>query len=207
MIANAILCAQLTTPSNTEENERLHARLIHGDTGARTRMIEGNMPLVLWRVDSLIKRQPQLNYLYDDLVSAGFVGLVRAVDGVPRLPASDRMMVAGYLSKSIFHALIDEIEWHAPVRIPRRSLARLDDLELPVTEVRDVSHDCDLLGLVDLRDLLTSCCHCAREREIVRLRESGYSAEEIADQIGVSRATVYRALREIEDRITHRLAG
>ena len=60
-----------------KENEELMLRLKKGDKQARDRFIIGNMRLVL----SLVKRFRIKNYGADDVLQAGCVGLIKAIDG------------------------------------------------------------------------------------------------------------------------------
>ena len=74
------LTSKITRALDREQNERLYVRVMAGDEEARQEMIEGNMPLVIAKANSYIRRFPQLAYLRDDLHSAGFLGLVKAVN-------------------------------------------------------------------------------------------------------------------------------
>ena len=72
--------ARLGDPSCTEDNDRLYPFVAAGDAAARTKMIESNMPLVVAKVNAYLVEFPDLAYLRDDLTSAGFVGLTKAVN-------------------------------------------------------------------------------------------------------------------------------
>jgi len=52
----------------------------------------------------------------------------------------------------------------------------------------------------DLLDSILACCECEEDETIVRLRIKGYNDEEIGEQIGLSRQTVNRRRKEIEER-------
>ena len=65
-----------------EKNNELFPAVAAGDAAARDAMIEDNMALVVVKADALIRQMPSVAYLRDDLVSAGYVGLVKAVNKV-----------------------------------------------------------------------------------------------------------------------------
>ena len=66
-----------------EKNNELFPAVVAGDAAAREAMIVNNLGLVVVKADSLIRQMPSVAYLRDDLVSAGYIGLVRAVNKVP----------------------------------------------------------------------------------------------------------------------------
>ena len=51
-----------------------------GDAAAREEMIVGNMPLAVTKVESFVRCFPGMAHLRDDLTSAAFTGLVKAVN-------------------------------------------------------------------------------------------------------------------------------
>ena len=67
-------------PFATKENDAAYQRLVSGDESARNELIEGNMALVIHRVDAYLHRAPQMAYYRDDMISAGIVGLCEVVD-------------------------------------------------------------------------------------------------------------------------------
>ena len=69
--------AQLPVLSESEKRQLLlqaHA----GDTGARERMVEGNLRLVL----SVVQRFAQRGENLDDLFQVGCIGLIKAIDNL-----------------------------------------------------------------------------------------------------------------------------
>ena len=65
---------------DAEKNAALFARVVAGDAAAREEMIVGNMPLAVAKVESFIRCFPEIAHLRDDLTSAAFTGLVKAVN-------------------------------------------------------------------------------------------------------------------------------
>ena len=94
------LTNKITQSSNRKRNERLYPRVMAGDQRAREEMIEGNMPLVVSKVDSYIRRYPQLEYLRHDLHSAGLVGLAQAVNKMAEHNEPEKANPTGYISIS-----------------------------------------------------------------------------------------------------------
>ena len=81
------------------DNQALLPLVKAGDHDARQQMIGGNLPLVISIVEGKIDFAPQLAYLRDDMTSAGYTGLTKAVNRIKRL--SDRAKVTSYLSVAI----------------------------------------------------------------------------------------------------------
>jgi len=202
---NTLLVSQMAKRSDAEENADLHLRVINGDDDARTRMIEGNMPLVVSKVESLVAKYPALAYLHDDLVSAGFVRLVEAVNGIVGLPDTDSQMVAGYLGRAINNAIADEIESVSTVRVARRSLKRIKSKgnTPPATmtmEYEAIQDESGAIDVFEMQDMVEACCENDDERTLIAMRVAGHTAEEIAARLGISRATIYRMLRDVQAR-------
>jgi RNA polymerase sigma factor (sigma-70 family) len=59
----------------------------------------------------------------------------------------------------------------------------------------------ELDGQSDLLDSILACCESEQEQTIVRLRVQGYTDADIGEQLGLSRATVGRRRKEIEQRM------
>ena len=70
----------MSEPLDAEKNAALYQRVAAGDAAAREEMIVGNMPLAVAKVESFIRCFPEVAHLRDDLTSAAFIGLVKAVN-------------------------------------------------------------------------------------------------------------------------------
>ncbi len=209
------LTNKITKSSDHERNGRLYSRMMAGDEKAREEMIEGNMPLVVLRVNSFIQRNPQLVHLRDDLHSAGFTGLVQAVNKMAE--SSDIANPNSYISVAISREIAKLAEKEA-VHIGIK-LVDVLEIDTPVdTDLADnapeVSHDipesivdanqsaaCELLKL---RDLLQSCCESEEEHTLLRMREEGYSDREIAEALNTSRTSIQRLRKELEERFNQK---
>jgi hypothetical protein len=69
---------------NIARNNELYAGVVTKDPAAIEAMILNNLGLVVVKVDAFISNVPGVAYLRDDLVSAGNVGLVKAVKKIDR---------------------------------------------------------------------------------------------------------------------------
>ena len=86
---NDVLVAAMHQATNSEnlnaaKNWTLFERVAAGDAAAREEMIVGNMPLAVARVESFMRLCPEVAHLRDDLTSAAFTGLVKAVNQMAR---------------------------------------------------------------------------------------------------------------------------
>ena len=67
---------------NIQRNNELYPAVVAGDAAAREAMILNNLGLVVAKANALISQVPGADYLRDDLVSAGNIGLVTAVNQI-----------------------------------------------------------------------------------------------------------------------------
>ena len=196
-------------PLTDEANRTLYDLIRTGDKVARERMITGNMPLVIEHVNNFIfDGRMWLEYLRDDLTSAGFLGLVGAVNNlVGRVECVENPNA--YLVSAIWAKLFDAIEQDQNVGRPRSGgRARRDEnWILPST----VSMDLEKLPIsseiaaVDLRDFIEACCQNDTECQYIRLVEEGYTFAEIASITNVHETTVGRVVHRIETQVKQEL--
>lgn len=195
-----------------EANSNLFDAVAAGDPAAREQLILQNMPLVQYKVDNFLRAFPKYNYLRDDLVSEGYVGLVEVVNKIAR-GELENTNPTGYLGLAIQESISIAIEDDALIRVPRRTQNYKkrtgEPLELPrktntLAEVSWCSDGFDFTADMVLRDELLACCEIEEEREILRLREMGHPDETIAAILGLARVTVYMLRREIYGRFLER---
>lgn len=199
------LTNKITQSSDRERNERLYPRVMAGDEKAREDMIESNMPLVIVKVNSFLCRHSQFAYLRDDLHSAGFVGLVQAVNKMAEHVDPPIVNPTGYISVAITHEigkLVAKEENRGFARVPKgdRETGKVPFVTnfLPESLVDPEQEAAQ--EVIEMRDLLESCCESDDERTILRMREKGHSDREIADAIGLKHTTTYLLRLELEDR-------
>ena len=199
------LTNKITQSSDRERNERLYPRVMAGDEEAREEMIESNMPLVIVKVNSFLCRHSQFEYLRDDLHSAGFVGLVQAVNKMAEHVDPPIVNPTGYISVAITHEigrLVAKEENRGFARVPKadREAGKVPFVTNSLPESLVDPEQEAAQEVIEMRDLLESCCESDDERTILRMREKGHSDREIADAIGLKHTTTYLLRLELEDR-------
>jgi RNA polymerase sigma-B factor len=150
-----------------------------GDRSARTRVIEQNLPLV----HSLARRFWRPSEPLDDLVQAGTIGLIKAVDGF----RDDRGRDLGAYAVP---TIVGELRRHVRERASASSVAELEEETLAAT-ARSQAEMSETRELVRTAlDVLTP-----RERRIVALRYyRDWSQQRIAAEVGLSQVQVSRVL-------------
>lgn len=194
-------------PSGRELNDELYPLVVAGDEAARERMIEVNMPLVTNKVDTFLAVFPHLEYLRDDLMSEGFIGLCIAVnkmaEGGPRQNANP----TGFMSYKIHYQLGDLADKEAgtgahpntlrALRKAGKAAAQQVEADPDILPPATGDETIDPMAMTDLIDEIESCCEDENELEIVRLRAKGYVDQEIADQLHIPLTTTYMLRRGI----------
>jgi RNA polymerase sigma-B factor len=162
-----------------------------GDRGARTRVIEQNLPLV----HSLARRFSRPSEPIDDLVQVGAIGLIKAVDGFRADRGND-------LGAYAVPTIVGELRRH----VRERCLARERTRPLEATHARATEQpDEESLEATseasveqsETRELLRAGLRALspRERRIVLLRfYRDLSQERIAAEVGLSQVQVSRLL-------------
>jgi hypothetical protein len=104
-----------------KENAGLEDQLRAGNQAARMRLIEGNMPLVTFRVERYIAQKPHLANSWDDLIQQGNMALTQAVDSLARKKKPTGENVLGYLSKAVQRRLGNYIDGETTIVVPDRT--------------------------------------------------------------------------------------
>jgi RNA polymerase sigma factor (sigma-70 family) len=180
----------LCPPFSMEKNEELLPLVAVRNPSAKQQMIEGNMSFVLNRVESYIRRSPEIEYLRDDMTSVGLVGVCKAVN---KIASGTKVTYAtGLLSYWINREIMRLLHTE------RKHCKRDEDPARPDPTVEQITRKDVEPNLVDLRDLIYSCCKTEQERSLIRLREeTGLDCQEIGPLLGVSQPTAYRILNRI----------
>jgi hypothetical protein len=208
-----IYCATNGESLNAEKNAILYKQVAAGETAAREDMIVGNMPLAVTNVESFVGRFPGMAHLRDDLTSAAFIGLTKAVNKMaagegPRstdLSAPVEFM-GMWINRELYRLL--EPEGIAPPHTSKNR-ARAQGKELTMPTIHNViperfeipSYQKEL----ETRDLIESCCTCDEERTFVAMREAGYTLIEIASAIKRSRMFTQRMGIKLDARVQHKI--
>ena len=130
--------ARLCKPFCSEDNDRLYPLVAAGDTDARRRMIEGNMSLAVAKVESLIRCFPEIAHLRDDLTSAAFIGLVKAVNKMaagkgPRskAPSAPADFIGMWIDRELGRSKEDEDFIRVPHTSKDRGRAEGEEVKAP----------------------------------------------------------------------------
>jgi RNA polymerase sigma factor (sigma-70 family) len=192
-------------------NNELYPAVVAGDAAAREAMILNNVGLVVVKADSLICRMPGVAYLRDDLVSAGNIGLVTAANqiatGRVRMEAVTTW-IGTVVTRAMWHLLPHEHTIHIPHESRRLARKKNQPIQSPRVfngfparlEARSE------LAVIELRDLLSACCTSEAQRECLRLREAGYTFQEIGTRLGISTTWAQRMFHNLQKRILARWA-
>jgi hypothetical protein len=196
------------------ENLALYPLVARGDAAAREKMILGNMALVASKVRSYLNQFSGCNYLKDDLLSQGFVGLVKGVNAMVG-EEQPNPNPTGVMSKYIHYELGELLDYESTIRIPQRTFLRKksngDDITVPTKEASLTSHHTfereavqDPRTMTDLWDELMGCCENDTEQAIVKHRSEGRKDDEIASMLGLPKTTTYMMRRGIYARFLER---
>lgn len=209
---NDLLIADLHRATNSEaldseQNMALFHRIAAGDNAAREEMIVGNMPLAIANVESFIGRFPGTAHLRDDLTSAAFIGLTKAVNQMAagcRIKQPTTWNPTECMGTWINRELGRLVEDESPIRVPHtskdRASAQGQELEVPIVQhdiperFENPSYEKEL----EMRDLIESCCTCEEERTFMAMREAGHTLVEIAAAIGKTRMFTQRMGKRLE---------
>jgi len=197
-----------TPPATPEENTKLYTLAAAGDKAATARLIQGNIGLVIWRVNLLLIKATKYKFLRDDLISAGLLGLIKAANSLNTGYDPSRDLTA-YLRGAIYNAIVDATAAEETIRIPRstRSKREAGGTPLPYThKVASIGYESEALYMYDptvmegLREVLDACCTDEIDEQIVCLRECGSVDREIAEALELPLTAVYMRRRNIYDR-------
>jgi len=197
-----------------EKNVEVYPRVAAGDKAAREEMIAGNVPLVISKVESFLRCFPYLAHLRDDLVSAGCVGLVRAVNQMARgcrIKKPENWNPTDHMGSAIYRKFGELIEDESTIRVPHTSKdrARAEGEELTVPGV--VNKRSERLEMpsyeeeFETRDVIESCCMGQEEKKFVSMRRAGHTLAEISAALGMTRMSVHRMGKRLELRVMRKL--
>lgn len=189
-----------------ETTDKLYPLVAAGDQQAREQMILANMDLVATKVDFFLREFPRFRYLEDDLISAGYLGLVEAVDRFSSGEAHDKNPT-GYIGMRVLAHLGLCIEDEQPIKIPSTTRRRGIHAAPTVISMSDITIDKeadDPYAHFEVLDEILSCCWTDTEEQIVMYREKGYKDTAIAELTGLSTYTVHALRKEICERFQSR---
>ena len=207
LIVDMVRCSK---PFCVEDNARLYPFVVAGDAGARQKMIEGNMALAVAKVDSFIRISPDVAHLRDDLTSAAFIGLVKAVNKMatgegPRNTndAAPIDFIGMWINRELGELMESEGTIRLPARSKYRAQANGEELKAPVvcSDIPEGFQPAPYENEREIRDLIDACCESDEERMFVAMRAIGHTLAEIAAVIHTSIPTVSRLRRKLGARV------
>ena len=197
----------LPPPLSKKEEDDLVARLVTGDEGVRSTLIERNLRLVVY----IARKFENTGVNVEDLVSVGTIGLIKAVN---TFDPEKKIKLATYASRCIENEILmylrrnskvkAEISFYEPLNID------WDGNELLLSDILGTENDVvyNLIeDEVDKQLLMVAMKKLSdREKEIVNLRfglngKSEKTQKEVADMLGISQSYISR----LEKRIIKRL--
>ena len=206
--------ARLCKPFCSDDNNRLYPLIAAGDADARQEMIEGNMSLAVAKVESFIRCYPNTAHLRDDLTSAAFIGLTKAVNQMVagcQIKKPNSWTPTDCIGAWINRELIELVEFDATIRLPPRSKFRAQaegqELKAPFVQ-HDIPERFEIPSYqkqLEDRDLLESCCTCDEERTLLALLLAGHSNADIGKAINKSEESARQLRKRLETRIRRKL--
>ena len=197
----------LPPPLSKKEEDDLVARLVTGDEGVRSTLIERNLRLVVY----IARKFENTGVNVEDLVSVGTIGLIKAVN---TFDPEKKIKLATYASRCIENEILmylrrnskvkAEISFYEPLNID------WDGNELLLSDILGTENDVvyNLIeDEVDKQLLMVAMKKLSdREKEIVNLRfglngKGEKTQKEVADMLGISQSYISR----LEKRIIKRL--
>lgn len=189
-------------PGSDEENKRLYPLVVNGEKQAYQDMINNNIPLALLMVKNFFRQRPQLGYLQDDLIAEAFLHLVKSIDAFTKQNEPSDKEPGGYITRSIQHGLQRAAEQVPLIRIPRGNFTD------PPVVIGDWNFD-KIAGIdtniLELNDLIESCCKTDLEQKLVALRNQGYFFSEIANLLKTPLSTLEWIMNSIQKRVMKKL--
>jgi hypothetical protein len=171
---------------------------------AMKQMIESNMSLVVYRVESYVRAFPTLSHLTDDMTSEGFVGLTTAVNKMAEQGAVEKPHPTSYMTDWITYHIGTVADKETAMGSSGKTVRRKRDdgkaLPLHVSLPKNLemeTYEDDGIRLFELRDEILGCCESDEDRMIVDMREKGYVDNDIAKTLGLPYTTVYLLRREL----------
>ena len=198
---------QLPPPLKGEAERQTLEALERGDEGAKQKLVEHNLRLVVY----IARRFENTGVNLEDLISIGTIGLIKAI-GTYRLDKKIRL--ATYASRCIENEILMHIRKIAPQRaeVSLNEPINMDGEgnELQLGDILGTEEDLILRPLEDdvdirvLRELLSRLPD--REREILQMRyglegRKEQTQKEVAQILGISQSYISR----LEKRILQRL--
>ncbi len=202
----------LPAPLSKEEERKVIA-LLDVDEGARQRLIEHNLRLVVY----IAKRFENTGTGLEDLISIGTIGLIKAIN---TFRADKNIKLATYASRCIENEILMYIRKYSGARneisIDEPLNTDLDGNELLLSDVLGSDEESISFEIEQLEERVVIRRAVAaletREREIIELRygmrgDRELTQKEVADRLGISQSYISRLEKKIIARLRDEIAA
>lgn len=202
-------------PLIEEQVPELLARLRAGDEQARSEAFSGHVRLAMQIVGRYLSVLRSDKWA-DDLVSAAMEGIG---DALVKIVAGEmtHTNLTGYITSYVHRYISRALECRPIVRVPRitnfdRKAAGLEPLRMDrvgfshPSIIGCVSKDLGQFD-VEIREIIEKVVENDQERQILELRQAGKTDAEIADQLDLSKTTVFVIRKGIETRFLELFLG
>jgi RNA polymerase sigma factor (sigma-70 family) len=184
-------------PSTPELNDEFYRRMMLGDLDAKQQLIVRNTALVIAIIESYLHSNPQYEYLRDEFIGDAFLRLVDVIDRLSKSKLHPKSSVSCCLSGMVPNVILNTVAGAPVIRSnyratqPAPAVVSATNIDIPTAET----------GCDDLRDLIDTCCNTDQDRQLIALREEGYTYPEIANLTGSPRRTVINHVHAIRDKV------
>lgn len=179
-----------------ERNKTLVEQLLAGDAVARDELIEINRRLVFTTVRRFLRAWPDFKYLRADLIGAGVVALIQAVDRLIEIGEVKRP-IRNYLITSIRFKLLTEVEREIE-HLQSHQYIGFTYGEVPE---HNLAVDDPIFSQIEDQEFLLSLCESDRDREILTLFLGGKSPSDIIRSTDYTESIVWKTLGLIRGKL------
>lgn len=179
-----------------KRNETLIEQLLAGDASARNELIELNRRLVFTTVKRFLCAWPNSKHLRADLIGAGMVALVQAVDRLTEIGEVKRP-IRNYLISSVRFRLLTEVE----KEIEHLQSHQYIGATYGGVPEHTLAVDDPIFGQIEDQEFLLSLCESERDREILTLFLGGKSPSDIIRSTDFTESIVWKTLGLIRGKL------
>lgn len=177
-----------TKEQNLEWMEKIRGSEAEEQQHYINEMIEGNIPLVLLKMETFLKLSSMNSYLWDDIVSEALLSLTQAVQALAEMETPDvDNNPSGYIGVVVVRRVGKMIEKEIEAqRIP-------EDYTYPTDVETDPRDE------IEIQDTLYAACETSLHCDILRMRAKGCNMQEIGEVLNLSRQSIGFYLHEIRE--------
>lgn len=178
-----------------DEEIELAKKIEKGDKGAKDKLIQANLRLVVWVAETIVKRSSSKSLILKlpDLIQEGNKGLIRAAEKFNWRKGNRFSTYAVWWIKQAIRRAIDKEN-----KAVRSILIK--DLEDDLSKVEEQFEKDRVIQKIFNGDFLTP-----RERKILKMRLEGYTLQEIGQEFKVTRERTRQLGKKINRKITKNL--